>query len=93
MCAVRIVPQIIQAQSRYGQDVLRTLLGLWRQLGDMLRLVVAMLTALGAIVVAMMLIGSQARPVAVLAAILAVAGSACWVVVAIAVVMERKRPR
>ena len=62
-------------------------------IADIFNLLAAILTTLAAGVAALLLLGANTQPMAIWAAVLAVVGSLCWVVAAVAALLERRRRR
>jgi hypothetical protein len=60
-------------------------------IADVFNLLVAVLTTLGAIVAALLMVGASAPAEAILAAMLAIIGSACWIAAAVAAIIERRK--
>jgi len=61
-------------------------------LGDLLNLLAAVLSTLAGGFAAAVVFRTGADPAAIIAAVLAVGGSLCWVAAAIAALVERRKP-
>lgn len=62
-------------------------------IAEIFNLLAAVLTTLGAVAAAPLLIGPNSPAKVIAAAVLAIVGSLCWVVAAVAALVERRRRR